>query len=507
MGLELSLLIGASGINDITAQFGTMSQNVANANTANYVAEVPSATNLQAGGVGWGWSPARSASRSTTICSPSCRRRPARAPICRRWSTALQPVSNALGTPGQGNDLGSLLTNLQNAFSSLLNDPASASLQQAVVQSAQTLAQGINTLAQAYTTAQQNAQNDLVSAVNQLNQALGQIGALNQQITSGLAAGQSVADLENQRNAAMQTVAKLIGGHAVPQANGSILVIAPGGLVLPTSATALSVQDATVGPNATYPGSLPGVMLGGSDVTLQITSGQIGADLALRDQILPTYQAELDEFSETLATRFAAQGLTLFTTPSGSVPPSGGTPVQSGYVGFAQQITVNPAVVANPSLVTNGTNAITGSPTGASSFTPNPPGGPAGFTTLIERVLDYTFGADVQNGVPQPPPNTTGLGPSGTLSAPFPPPSTLGGFASTVVAAQSNDIATHQSEAQTAASAAQSLSNSFSSQYGVNINQEMSTLVALQNAYAANARVIQAVQNMWDQFVNLTSYG
>jgi len=113
----------------------------------------------------------------------------------------------------------------------------------------------------------------------------------------------------------------------------------------------------------------------------------------------------------------------------------------------------------------------------------------------------------VQNGVPQPPPNTTGLGPSGTLSAPFPPPSTLGGFASTVVAAQSNDIATHQSEAQTAASAAQSLSNSFSSQYGVNINQEMSTLVALQNAYAANARVIQAVQNMWDQFVNLTSYG
>lgn len=507
MGLELSLLIGSSGINDITAQFGTMSQNIANANTANYAAEVPSETNLQAGGVGMGVVTGPVTLNVDNNLLAELQTESGQNTYLQTLSNALQPVSAALGTPGQGNDLGSLLTNLQNAFSSLLNDPSSSSLQQSVVQSAETLAQGINTLATAYTTAQQNAQNDLVTSVNQLNQALASIGSLNQQITSGLAAGQSVADLENQRNAAMQTVANLIGAHAVPQANGSILVIAPNGLVVPTNGSVFSVQEATVGPNATYPGSLPGVMLNGTDVTAQITSGQIGADLALRDQILPTYQAELDEFSETLATRFANQGLTLFTTPSGTVPTSTGTPVQSGYVGFSQQITVNPAVVANPSLVTDGTNAITGSPTGASSFTPNPANGPAGFTTLIERVLNYTFGADIQAGVPQPAPNTTGLGPSGTLSAPFTPPSTLGDFASTVVEAQSNDIANIQSQASSSKASAQSLSSSFTSQYGVNINQEMSTLVALQNAYAANARVIQAVQSMWDQFVNLTSYG
>lgn len=507
MGLELSLLIGTSGINDITAQFGTMSQNVANANTANYAAEVPSETNLEAGGVGMGVVTGPVTLNVDNNLLAELQTESGQNAYLQTLGNALQPVSAALGTPGQGNDLGSLLTSLQNAFSALLGNPASASLQQATVQSAQSLAQGINSLAQAYGTAQQNAQNDLVAAVGELNQALARVGSLNRQITSGLAAGQSVADLQNQRNAAMQTIANLIGAHAVPEADGGILVIAPDGLVLPTSGSAFSVQNATVGPNATYPGGLPGVMLNGSDVTLQITSGRVGADLALRDQILPTYQAELDEFSETLATRFAAQGLTLFTTPSGTVPPSGGTPVQSGYVGFSQEITVNPAVLADPSLVTNGTNAVTGSPTGASAFTPNPPGGPAGFTTLIERILNYTFGADVQAGVPQPPPNTTGLGPSGTLSAPFPPPSTLGGFAGTVVAAQSNDIANIQSQASTAQAAAQSLSGSFTSRYGVNINQEMSTLVALQNAYAANARVIQAVQSMWDQFINLTSYG
>ena len=78
-------------------------------------------------------------------------------------------------------------------------------------------------------------------------------------------------------------------------------------------------------------------------------------------------------------------------------------------------IQVNPAVQADPSLVRDGTDTIAGSPTGAAPFTPNPPGGPAGFSTLIDNVLTYTLGADVQDGVTQPASNTTGLGAAGTL--------------------------------------------------------------------------------------------
>ena len=94
---------------------------------------------------------------------------------------------------------------------------------------------------------------------------------------------------------------------------------------------------------------------------------------------MPKYQAELDEFSENLATRFAGQGLQLFTQPDGSIPVQAGTPTQQNYVGFANTITVNPAVTASPSLVRDGTVAVAGSATGPASFTPNPSGGPAGF--------------------------------------------------------------------------------------------------------------------------------
>ena len=60
----------------------------------------------------------------------------------------------------------------------------------------------------------------------------------------------------------------------------------------------------------------------------QLTGGQLGANITLRDTTLPTYQAELDEFSQNLASRFSAQGLTLFSDPTGNVPAGGGMPVQ-----------------------------------------------------------------------------------------------------------------------------------------------------------------------------------
>ena len=64
---------------------------------------------------------------------------------------ALQAIDAVQGTPGQGSDIASLLGNLQDQFSTLLNDPSSEAQQSQVVSTATTLAQGINTLSDAYT--------------------------------------------------------------------------------------------------------------------------------------------------------------------------------------------------------------------------------------------------------------------------------------------------------------------------------------------------------------------
>jgi flagellar hook-associated protein 1 len=516
MSLAGALSIATSGLANVSAQLALVSHNVANASTPGYAVETIDSQSLTAGGVGMGvvTGPAirtvNQALQTATLAQNST------VAGLQTTQTALQSIDAVSGTPGQGNDLGSLLNDLQNQFSTLLNDPSNPTQQSTVVSSAATLAQGINTLSNTYTTQRQTAQNNIVAEVGAANSALGTIGSLSAQIVAQQADGVSTADLEDQRDAAVQTLSQLLSVNVMVQQNGNMVVTTTSGTTLPTygspgepsaaSPGPLSVAGANVQPGSTYPsGGIGGIMLGGVDVTQSMTGGQIGANITLRDTTLPTYQAELDEFSQNMASQFAGQGLTLFTDPNGNVPSGGGIPVQSGYVGFAAEIQVNPAVQVDPSLVVDGNVTVAGSTTGPAAFTPNPANGPAGFSTLITNVLNYTFGADAQPGVPQPPANTTGLGASGTLSAPFAAPQTLGDFAEAITGAEANDSSNATSQLGTEQAMQTTLTNQLSSQSGVNIDQQMSLMIQLQNAYGANAKVMSAVQNMFGELLNAVS--
>ena len=393
---------------------------------------------------------------------------------------------------------GSLLGTLQSGFSTLLNDPGNQVQQQSVVSDAQSLTRGINALSASYGHARQTAQNTLVADVSQLNGLLGEVGSLSSKIVSLKASGGSTADLENQRNALLTGISKLAGAKFAEQPNGDLLVFTTGGAQLPThGSNPLSIADANVGPSVSYEGgSLPGIKLGNTDITAQISGGDIGAQFTLRDRTLPTYQSELDEFSQNLATRFDAQGLTLFSDSQGTVPAGGGAPAQATYLGFASEITVNPAVTANPALVRDGTHSVTGSSTGATAFTPNPQN-LAGFSDMINRVLNYSFGADVQDGVSQPASATSGLGPNGTLTAPFTAPATLGDFATDLTASQSADASDASSEASESAATQTAFSKQLQAATGVDVDTQLSTMVQLQSAYGANAKIISAVQSLF----------
>ena len=251
-----------------------------------------------------------------------------------------------------------------------------------------------------------------------------------------------------------------------------------GGAQLPTDGSqTLSVRPATTGPTAYYPGGgIPGVLLGGTDVTAQLTGGSIGANITLRDQTLPTYQGSLDAFAQTLSSRFASQGLTLFSNASGTVPVSTGPAAQSGYVGYANTIQVNPAVAATPSLVRDGTQAVAGSATGASAFTPNP-AGLSGFPPLITRVVPYALGADVRDGVPQARVPPTGLGPTGTLRSGTTPQSTLLDAANALTASQANDSAQASSQTTDATAVSASLQSKLTGATGVDVDTELGQLL------------------------------
>jgi len=504
MKLDLGLSIASHEIGNINSQLALVSHNIANAGTPDYATEEVSQTSLSYSGVGNGALEGTVQRNINLQTQASVFAQNGTVSSLQTQQSSLQQIDAAQGAVASGTDIGSLLGAVQNAFSTLAGEPDNQTQQQAVVVAAQALTTQINTVSNTVMTQRQDAQNSIVSEVGQINSTLSTLGSLSDQIVQAQAIGQSTADLSNQRDAAMDQLSQLLSVRFLQQPNGDLLVTTQGGLTLPIHGTgpALSTSSATLGASTYAPGgAVPPIMMGGLDVTANLTGGQLGANIQLRDDTLPTMQANLDEFSYTLASRFQAQGLTLFSDADGNVPAGGGTPVQSSYLGFASEIQVNPSVANDPSLVRDGTNAVAGSPTGAAAFTPNPPGGPAGFTTLIDNVLDYALGSEAQQGVPQPTPNVSGLGATGTLSSGFAAPADLAEFATSVTGAQAALSSAVTSQLTSAQTLQQSLQSQLASTGSVSIDTQMSQMIVLQNSYAANAHVIAAVQSMWNQLL------
>ncbi len=513
MSLNSILSNAAGGLANIDRQLGVVGQNVSNAGTVGYSREIGTQSSVTAGGVGMGVRTGLTQRAVNASLQSGVTLQSAAVSGLQTRQAALQAIDSVQGATGQGQDLASLVGALGDSFTALQGDPSSQAQQSAVVTAAGQLAGQVRALAGAVGTARQDAQDAAVGEVASLNATLSGIGRISNQIMSQRAAGQSTADLENQRDALVGTLSSLVPVRSAVQGNGDLLLVTTSGVTLPTHSTSgpFSLAQATMGPGVTYPNAaVPAVMLGNQDVTRQLTAdgtdggGQLGANLRLRDVTLPSYQGTLDEFAHTLAGRFDAQGLTLFTDAAGTVPAASGGAAQAGYVGFANTVQVNPAVAATPALVRDGTSAVAGSAGGASAFTPNPTGA-AGFTGMIARVLDFALGTQAQAGVAQPAPSGSGLGPAGDQSSGFTPPAGLGAFAGALVGAMAQDSAATTTDLGTEQGLQTSLQGKLTAADGVNVDTEMSNMVVLQNAYGANAKVISAVQSMWTTLLGMVA--
>jgi flagellar hook-associated protein 1 FlgK len=455
MSLAGALGQANSGLAAIQAELANVAQNVANANTPGYSVQSIETQSVVAGGVGEGvFTGVATRTVNATLQSEVFTSGAAVADSQAR-SDSLASIDQASGTPGSGQDLPTLIGALRDAFSTLASDPSQETQQRAVVNQAAVVAGGLNTLGQAVTTQRQSAQDQLGQYVSQANAALATVGQLNTLIIAGQSRGESVADLQDKRDAAAQTVTQLTGAQFFPQADGGVLAFS-GGTALSTDATSgpLAIGYSTVGAGSIA----PPLTVDGHAVSLGSTStsgGTIGALIDLRDTVLPGIQSQLDSFANALATGFSGQGLTLFSNASGTIPAAGST----GSAGFAETIQVNPAVQATPSMVRDGAA----------------PAGAAGNTTLIDAVLNTVLG--------------TGAG-------------TLSGQASDMIAGFAQQAGSAATALTTNQAVQTSLQTKLSAQTGVSVDSELSSMIALQNSYGANARVVAAVQAMWTQLLS-----
>lgn len=306
-------------------------------------------------------------------------------------SSYLNRVDQFHGAPDANISVAAEVAKLQDSFSALANAPDDQFLLSDVVDQAQDTAKKINDLSDFYTTLRNDAQNEAAATVTAINDLLEQIAELNAQVRFGNISQSSVAETQDARDNAIVELAELMDISTFTRGDGVIVIQTSEGVELASEfPVELSFRPTPLSPNNAYPDSAAGIFVGDPretaaavDITTRNIGGKLEGLITLRDETFPKQTAQLDELAHKLALRFEAQGLRLFTDPSGTIPPdtppdlSTNPPTPVEYVGFSSLIEVSSLILDDPTLVRTGTFGQTLQ---------------SGANDIIRRVVEYTFG-------------------------------------------------------------------------------------------------------------------
>ncbi|MBN9148286.1 MULTISPECIES: flagellar hook-associated protein FlgK [unclassified Nitrobacter] len=610
MSLSSALSIAMSGLRANQAALSIVSGNVANANTPGYVAQTLIQHQTATGDTGSGVRVIGVERSLDTYVQSQLRTENAGGAYADQVANVLGQLQNVYGTPGNDGTLEAAYNRFTSALQALSASSGNTAAQSSVLNAAQALAQQLNATTNGIQTLRSNAEQDLSMSVSQANAAMQQITQLNQKLQSLSTHDPAAATLMDQRDAAIDRLSKLMDIRAVTDGANQTSVFTTSGIQLvggvqastltfnaQSSLTANSQWNAD--PSKSSVGTIICQLPNGAKIDMiasqGINSGQIAADVQLRDKTLVQAQNQVDQMAATLASAlsdvttggtpaagppsnytsdlsnvlpgnslnitytdssnvshtitvvrvddagarpipntasnpndqvigidfsggaasvatqlsaalgssrltFSASGSSLTVTSSGlatvnetsttTTTPSlaSGNPqlpfftdraslytgaitgTASQITGLAGRIQVNAALLADPSKLTVYTTS---------------PMTPAGDTTRSDFLFDQLTSATFSYA-----PNT-GLG---STAAPF--TGTLPSFLQQFVSVQSNAATTAKQVAQGQDIVVNTLQEKFNARAGVNIDTEMTNLIALQNSYAANAHVMSVVQSM-----------
>lgn len=407
------------------------------------------------------------------------------------------------GTPDSETSIAASLSELSQAFSELSATPESQVLHSLVVNSAATLSTQFQNLSQNITDLRNDTQSHISQTVDSINTVLNSIAKLNRAIAQQNYSGRSDVDLLDERDTMVKELSQYLSISYYTRNDGVMVVqTAKGELLADTDPRELRFNATTLNYDshngATFNG---GIYLGTTDIISSTLGGELGALVSLRDDELPTQQAQLDELAFRMAQRLENQGLQLFVDNRTDDMP---VDAAGSYVGFSAHITVESMILSEPRLVRDGF-APAGAPPHAAPAAPA--AGDEADNSLITNILNYAFGAEQSAGVPHPGFNTTGLGPSGppaaNLSTGLPANVTLEEYAKQLVVFQSKAHSEVSNELEFESSYLNTLEQRFMNQSGVDLDEEVANLIILQKSYSSAAQMIQAVDEMFKELLGV----
>jgi flagellar hook-associated protein 1 FlgK len=334
MSLSSALSTAMAGLRANQAALGIVSSNVANAQTPGYVARTTNqseiytsdATSVRVNGVN---------RQLDQYIQSQLRTETSGGAYADQIANVLSQLQNVYGTPGDAGTLESAFSNLTSAVQALSASSGSMSAQNVVLSAAQSLAQQLNATTRGIQTLRSNVEQDIGVSVDQANVAMNQIAQLNSRLQGLNASDPAAATLMDQRDSAINQLSQLMDIRVVTDNTNQATVFTNSGIQLVggSQASQLSFNspgtlDATSqwnsNPALSGVGSLTVKLPNGGNFDMiannAISSGQLAADLKLRDKTLVQAQAQVDQLAATLAS-----SLSDITKPGAAVtgPPAG----------------------------------------------------------------------------------------------------------------------------------------------------------------------------------------
>lgn len=485
MSLTSALGSALSGLTVTSRATSVVSSNIANAQTEGYGVRRLDSSAQVTGGYGAGVRVNGVVRHSDPVLISERRNAGSELGFNTTRAGYLARLESLIGTPDDQGSLSAHFDEFETRLISASNSPGNPSNLEAVLQSASRLAGRINHVSDSIQALRLEADNEIGSSVDTINRSLQQLEELNGQIRVARARGNDANAMIDQQQQIIDRISDFIPLREARNQHGQVVLYSADGVaLLDGQAAELEFTTAKVmAPHFNLAGGdLSGLSVNGRAITLsgdgaQMQGGKLAALFEMRDETGVKAQQQIDGVALDLTARLDDPAIDATRTlgDPGLFTDAGALASSTNELGLSSRLRIN--VLVDPDQG----GELWRLRDGLGATTEGSPGNPGLLATTLDAL------------------QTSQAPASSVFSANNRTMSGLGADFLSLIAIDRQFAEADQSYAASRHSALREAELS----KGVDTDQEMQNLLVLEQAYAANARVVTVVEEMLDQIMRI----
>lgn len=221
-------------------------------------------------------------------------------------TTLLTALDDLNGDLEKDESIDKKLINLATKAAALTSEVGSSISRRNTIEAMKEFAGTVNKLASGINTQRISAEKGVMAAVKSMGELSAKLFSLNSQLSqiSTSSEGVDLSTLDNEREKIVESMAQLMNIQVVYADNNIYVYTSSGIPIVENKVYPITYNSSgTIDYSAEYPTNINPIRITDDrgvevDITTQITGGQLGAYLDMRDRVYPSYQKALDKFVE-----------------------------------------------------------------------------------------------------------------------------------------------------------------------------------------------------------------